>query len=98
MSLYSASHGDSVSIRGEDSGGVVRNLFYGDPDGSAHIYYNGTSVAHTDTYGLDVGSSWSSSHLIMGAYHLWVDSTGDLRIKNGAPSSDTDGTVVGVQS
>lgn len=36
--------------------------------------------------------------LRLGDYYLWVDSTGDLRIKNGAPSSDTDGTIVGTQS
>lgn len=29
---------------------------------------------------------------------LWIDSTGDLRIKTSTPSSDTDGTVVGSQS
>lgn len=31
-------------------------------------------------------------------YYLWVDSTGDVRVKSGAPASDTDGTVVGSQS
>jgi len=45
-----------------------------------------------------VGSSWSDQPLILGAYYLWVDSTGDLRIKSGAPVSDTDGTVVGAQT
>jgi hypothetical protein len=29
---------------------------------------------------------------------LWVDSTGRLRIKTSAPTSDTDGTVVGTQT
>lgn len=38
------------------------------------------------------------SRLVLGNYHLWVDSTGKFRIKDGAPSSDTDGTVVGNQS
>lgn len=42
--------------------------------------------------------AWNSGHLILGSYHLWVDSTGDLRIKSSAPTSDTDGTVVGTQS
>lgn len=42
--------------------------------------------------------AWDNGTLRLGAYHLWVDSTGDLRIKNGAPSSDTDGTVVGTQT
>lgn len=36
--------------------------------------------------------------IVLGAYYLWVDATGDLRIKSGAPTSDTDGTVVGTQS
>lgn len=34
----------------------------------------------------------------LGGYRLWVDSTGRLRIKNGDPVSDTDGTIVGTQS
>lgn len=36
--------------------------------------------------------------MVIGGYFLWVDSTGDLRIKLGAPTSDTDGTVVGTQT
>jgi hypothetical protein len=44
------------------------------------------------------GGSWDTYHLMMGGYHLWVDSTGDLRIKSSAPAGDTDGTVVGSQS
>lgn len=43
-------------------------------------------------------STWEKGHLQLGAYHLWVDSTGDLRIKSSAPVSDTDGTIVGTQS
>lgn len=43
-------------------------------------------------------SSWERSRLLLGDYYLWVDATGDLRIKNGAPTSDTDGTVVGAQT
>lgn len=34
----------------------------------------------------------------LGVYTLWVDATGDLRIKSGAPINDLDGTVVGAQS
>ncbi len=36
----------------------------------------------------------ASSPLQLGSYHLWVDSTGALRIKDGAPTSDTDGNPV----
>lgn len=35
--------------------------------------------------------------LRVGNVCLWIDSSTRLRIKNGAPSSDTDGTVVGAQ-
>jgi len=42
---------------------------------------------------INVGSAWNSSHLVMGNYHLWVDTTGALRIKNGAPDRDRDGTA-----
>lgn len=41
--------------------------------------------------------SWNGGHLRLGAYHLWVDAVGALRIKNGAPTSATDGVTVGSQ-
>lgn len=43
-------------------------------------------------------SDWNFYPLILGTYYFWVDSSGRLRIKNGAPTSDTDGTVVGTQT
>jgi hypothetical protein len=42
--------------------------------------------------------TWNAGHFNLGNYHLWVDSSGRLRIKSGAPSSDTDGAVVGTQT
>lgn len=42
--------------------------------------------------------AWDDGHLVLGNYHLWVDGTGDLRIKSGAPTSATDGAIVGTQS
>jgi hypothetical protein len=45
-----------------------------------------------------VDGTWNGGVIQMGAYYLWVDSTGDLRIKSGAPANDTDGTVVGAQT
>jgi hypothetical protein len=44
------------------------------------------------------GGGWNSAHIVMGANHLWVDATGKLRIKSSAPTSDTDGVVVGTQT
>ena len=44
-------------------------------------------------------SAWNGAHLVMGTYHLWVDNaTGKLYIKSSAPTSATDGTVVGAQT
>lgn len=43
-------------------------------------------------------NTWNLNRLVLNGYYFWVDATGDFRIKNGAPSSDTDGTVVGTQS
>ena len=36
--------------------------------------------------------------LLLGGNTIWVDKTGKLRIKNGVPASDLDGTVVGTQT
>ena len=43
-------------------------------------------------------SSWAFLPLRLGAHCLWIDTTGRLRIKNGEPTSETDGTIVGTQS
>lgn len=43
------------------------------------------------------GGGWNTRHLMLGGTHLWVDGTAKLRIKFGAPTSDTDGAVVGAQ-
>ena len=44
------------------------------------------------------GYLWNQAHPIMGSTHLWLDSSGRLRIKSSQPLSDTDGVVVGTQS
>lgn len=44
------------------------------------------------------GSAWNGGNLLqLGSYRFWVDASGRLRIKNGVPTSDTDGTIVGAQ-
>ncbi len=44
-------------------------------------------------------SNYAQGHIVLGTYHIWVEAaTGDLRIKNGVPASDSDGTVVGTQT
>lgn len=43
-------------------------------------------------------STFDSGHLVLGTFHIWVDSSSRLRIKNGVPTSQTDGVVVGTQT
>lgn len=89
---------------------VIGNHYFND-DGTYAIYrtFNGKTLAICDSGGIrnarsttsrfrTESSSWKGRNLGMGTYVLWVDSTGNLRIKNGSPSSDTDGTIVGTQS
>jgi hypothetical protein len=47
---------------------------------------------------VSASADFAQPPLKLGAYYLWVDGTGALRIKNGAPASATDGTVVGAQT
>ena len=39
---------------------------------------------------LDKGS-WNEPHIQLGGYHIWVDGTGNLRLKSSAPTSAEDG-------
>lgn len=67
-----------------------------DMDGTPETVFNVNGAGETNVGGGN--ADWSRGRLVIGTHYLWVDSTGDLRINNGAPSSDTDGTVVGTQS
>lgn len=49
-----------------------------------------------NTAGTQFGSAsaaWSQPPLKLGGYYLWIDSTGQLRIKSGMPANETDGTI-----
>lgn len=41
---------------------------------------------------------WRNVELLRDGLTRWIDSSGRLRIKNGDPTSETDGTVVGAQT
>lgn len=59
-------------------------------------YGNGIAVNKIGRTGLSVGGDWDSpNQLRLGRYRLWVDSDGQLRMANGRPDDDKDGTVVG---
>jgi hypothetical protein len=88
-------------INGEctvSAGGLSSALFFG--------YLHDTSMAREDANLLamaagdsfKVDGTYNGGMLRLGAYYLWVDNTGDLRIKSGAPSTHDDGTVVGAQT
>lgn len=56
----------------------------------------GTIGMQLDSTGLFLtGGSWNNRHLQLGGVHVWADGTGQIRRKFGAPTSDTDGVVVG---
>jgi hypothetical protein len=63
---------------------------------AGYLTTQGTMFARR-TYSTDE-HGWNPVPLKLANYHLWVDSSGRLRIKSSAPSSDTDGTVVGTQT
>lgn len=50
-------------------------------------------------YAVRVGDGvWNGRPLRLGNWFFWVDASGNFRIKGSAPTSDTDGTVVGTQT
>ncbi len=66
---------------------------------SGHIEYQngfeGLEISASGSGGVRFGSHWQSSNLAqLGNYRLWVDQKGKLRLKNGAPTSDEDGSLV----
>lgn len=64
----------------------------------ARIRRSAANTLAMDTgHWFDQGSAWNGNHVLMGAFHLWVDASGQLRIKKGAPTSDTDGATVGTR-
>lgn len=57
---------------------------------------NMAGMAAGDSFYLD--GTYNGGHLQLGSYHLWVDGSGNLRIKSSLPASASDGTVVGTQT
>jgi hypothetical protein len=52
--VRSIEHGASVFLEGEDTGGTLRSVVAGSPDGTATLYYAGSSKVATTTGGADV--------------------------------------------
>jgi hypothetical protein len=77
---------------------------YAVKSGDATRYYVGSVVAgSTNGTVATSATGWANAIPVPSSQNgvfafMWVDSTGDLRISNTAPTSDTGGTVVGTQT
>ena len=57
--------------------------------------FEGLEIAGKNS-GARFGADWQSPNLVqLGNYRLWIDRRGRLRTKDGAPTSDEDGSIVG---
>ena len=84
------------SGRDTDTGYIIKGERQSDGLNRFHVTSTGKMYVSQQ---VDIDqSAWNFNPLILGAYHLWIDSSARLRIKSGAPASDTDGTIVGTQS
>lgn len=84
-----------------DQGGNTKKMSLGFDSSSRAVISSTEDIRLEPASGKTVylgDGAWNGSPARLGNYHLWVDSTGDLRIKSTAPTSDTDGNVVGSQS
>jgi len=68
--------------------GSVENVVVGRP----RVYAGHSPV----NYGHNgpTGGRWNEPHWVQGGRHEWVDSSGNKRANIGAPTSDTDGTII----
>jgi hypothetical protein len=58
---------------------------------------NLTNIGSVNMAGnLTLQGTWNGGHLVLGTYHFWVDSIGQFRFKNGAPTSNDDGYAFAV--
>ena len=69
-------------------------------NGGVSLTFKMISANRVSTFYGDVvfdSAAYNATRLRMGSNYLWVDTSGVLRIKGSAPSSDNDGTIVGLQ-
>lgn len=68
-------------------------------DGTVDVlHYTGTGVNYsTNERANNPVAAWRNVELLRNGYTRWIDLTGRFRIKNGDPTSETDGVVVGTQ-
>jgi hypothetical protein len=71
--------------------------------GDATRFYVGSVLTDGSANFSSTATGWLNPTQVSGTQvgvpgYLWIDSTGDLRVKTTLPTSDTDGTVVGTQT
>jgi hypothetical protein len=93
LNAFGNTMGD-VYASGAVTGGVSSGPAYGMVQGSV----GGTDNYYEFNRIVTQQNGFVTPPLTLGIYKVWVDATGRLRIKNGQPTSDTDGAVVGSQS
>jgi len=59
--IRSYDHSGNVYIQAEDAGGVLRNLWYADPDGSSYMYADGTARITATTVGATISGSLTAT-------------------------------------
>lgn len=91
--------------RGSEASGTCQWSWYSPGTAIEQHRFTGTGDTLLNQVGGNVtignavtGGAWNTGHARLGPYRLWVDAAGRLRIKNGAPASDTDGAIVGAQA
>jgi len=78
----------SLTLSGSNNSGMVYSGSKSSGGGQLDMLYTQ----------MNLSAYYGRAGLHLDGYQLWVDSSGRLRIKSGAPTSDTDGTVVGTQT
>jgi len=86
---------ETLSVSGIFTYRQIENVVEVNCSGSSQI--NGP-LMNTATITGASGATGYLHPLYLGSYAFWVASNGKLYLKNGTPTSDTDGTVVGSQS
>ncbi|WP_323165761.1 hypothetical protein [Pseudomonas bubulae] len=88
--------GPAVSTNGLNGIRSSGNTSEGDVD-VLHYTGNGVNYSVNERAENPVGL-WRNVELLRGGYTRWIESSGRFRIKNGDPTSEADGTVVGAQA
>lgn len=87
---------EDISQNGADFQIVARNND-GSNKGTPILVRRSDMITFMDKAAVVFAGTWDKP-IWLGSNRLWVDSTGKLRIKATAPTSDTDGTIVGSQT